>query len=257
MSMSPINAVELLPVGDVYVVGKRRALVEKSIAALAESIKRIGLQTPITVRGDANFPDPETGEVMGAYVLVAGHHRLEAYRRLGIDRIPAVVRDCDEVDAELWEIAENLHRADLTALERDEQVARWVDLAAVKARQVDEPLKGGRQPKEKGQAKAARELGISEPDVRRAARVASISERAKAAARDAGLDDNRTALLAASRETSEDGQVAAIRNYKPVSRAPAPLNEAETQEQWLAAMMRLWNRAPDDWRASFLGRVAS
>ena len=64
-----------------------------------------------------------------------------------------------------------------------EQVARWVELAAAKVRQLDEPLKGGKQPREKGQAKAARELGISEPDARRAVKVAKLSDEAKAAAR--------------------------------------------------------------------------
>ena len=29
---------------------------------------------------------------------------------------------------ELWEISENLHHADLTALQRDTQVARWIEL---------------------------------------------------------------------------------------------------------------------------------
>ena len=64
-----------------------------------------------------------------------------------------------------------------------------MELAAIKARQVDEPLKGGRQPNERGQAKAARELGISEPDARRATKVASLSDEAKQVARDTGLDN--------------------------------------------------------------------
>jgi hypothetical protein len=28
----------------------------------------------------------------------------------------------------MWEISENLHRAELTVLERDTQVARWIEL---------------------------------------------------------------------------------------------------------------------------------
>ncbi len=34
----------------------------------------------------------------------------------------------------MWEIAENLHRAELTALERDEHVAEWIALADRKAK---------------------------------------------------------------------------------------------------------------------------
>jgi hypothetical protein len=36
------------------------------------------------------------------------------------------------LDPEMQEITENLHRSELTALDRAEQVARWVELTAVK-----------------------------------------------------------------------------------------------------------------------------
>lgn len=56
--------------------------------------------------------------------LIAGYHRLEACKRLGMDKIQANVRKVDEVHAELAEIDENLIRNELTALERCEQLAR-------------------------------------------------------------------------------------------------------------------------------------
>lgn len=93
------------------------------------------------------------------------------------------------------------HRADLTALERDQQVARWIELtdskpasADVVLRQPDAKPKGGRP--EGGTRAAARELGLAEADARRAIKVAGLSDEAKETARQAGLDDNRTALLA-------------------------------------------------------------
>lgn len=72
------------------------------------------------------------------------------------------------IDARLWEIAENLHRAELTVQERADQIAEWVSLTNEKVRQVSAPL-GGEQPREEGKRKAAKELGIDESDVRRAA----------------------------------------------------------------------------------------
>jgi ParB-like chromosome segregation protein Spo0J len=42
-----------------------------------------------------------------------GRHRLEAARILGWEDIPAVVSDGTETEAKMWEIAENLHRADV------------------------------------------------------------------------------------------------------------------------------------------------
>ncbi|WP_428030036.1 hypothetical protein [Ancylobacter sp.] len=94
-------------------------------------------------------------------------------------------------------IAENLHRAELTALERDEQVALWVKLNAERQSAQSEPIESkrgdgkGHRP-ESGVRAAARELGIEKEDARRATKVASLSDEAKEAAREAGLDDNRS-----------------------------------------------------------------
>lgn len=85
----------------------------------------------------------------------------------------------------MWEISENLHRAELTVLERDEQIAEWVRLSDRVSRQVDAKPQGGRP--EGGTRAASREIGISEPDARRAVRVDSLTEEAKEAAQKVGL----------------------------------------------------------------------
>jgi ParB-like chromosome segregation protein Spo0J len=189
---------------DLITVGLRhRAICEDSVAALADSMEAIGLRTPISI---------SCSEDGAELRLVAGAHRLAAAQRLGWSTIECIVDfDTDEVDAELWEIDENLQRAELSALERDQHIARRIVLVALKVRQLDEPLPGGKQPTEKGQAKAARELGISEPDVRRAVKVASLSDEAKQVAREVGLDDNRSALLAAAKHEAASDQVAELR----------------------------------------------
>lgn len=63
-----------------------------------------------------------------------------------------------------------------TFRDRNVMVARWIELAEVakaKPRQVDEVSRGGRG-KKGGVADAAREIGVSEPDARRAKIVASL-----------------------------------------------------------------------------------
>ncbi|HYP36754.1 MAG TPA: ParB N-terminal domain-containing protein, partial [Stellaceae bacterium] len=89
----------------------------QSVERLKESISRIGLRTPISVR---------TGEQ--GWTLVAGRHRLEACIELGMDEIPVVAETGSEFEARLWEIAENLHRAELTTLERAEHTSQWIRL---------------------------------------------------------------------------------------------------------------------------------
>ncbi|SPL63454.1 ParB/RepB/Spo0J family partition protein [Ochrobactrum soli] len=204
-----MNQIMEIKIDEIFVVGDRRPLNMDAVNRLAESIQKIGLQTPITVRiGIA--PDPETGEELETFVLVSGHHRLASYRQLGIERIPAIIRDWNEIEAQLWEIAENLHRAELTALERDEQVAKWVELNASRVSAQSAPKPQGGRP-ESGINAASRELGIERTDAQRAVKVASLSDEAKEAAREVGLDDNRSVLLTASKEEDPVKQVEVIK----------------------------------------------
>ena len=76
--------------------------------------------------------------------------------------------------ARMWEISENLHRAELTALEHDEQVAEWARLAEKQMAQVAPRGPVGHRP-EGGIRKASRELGIERTEVRRAVKVDSLT----------------------------------------------------------------------------------
>jgi ParB-like nuclease domain len=73
-------------------------------------------------------PDKATGtQGQLAGKDASGGHRLAAVKRLGLEYIECFVVENESDDqARLWEIAENLHRAELTALERAEQIAEWI-----------------------------------------------------------------------------------------------------------------------------------
>ena len=87
----------------------------EAASRLADSIAHIGLQSPILLRPDRGDP--------GAYVLVAGAHRLEAVRSLGWTAVDALIVDATHDELDLIEIDENLVRAELTPLDR----ARFLD----------------------------------------------------------------------------------------------------------------------------------
>src|SRR5262245_42458979 len=135
-------------IDDIVVGEARRELDRSAVNRLAESIEQIGLRHPITVR--------EKGD---KYHLIAGQHRLEACRKLGREHVPAIIVKMTNDEARLWEIAENLHRADLKKLERDEQIAEWIKLTERASNSQSGRLdgRGGRPP---GIEAAARELGI-------------------------------------------------------------------------------------------------
>jgi ParB family chromosome partitioning protein len=80
---------------------------EESLADLAASIRELGVLQPVLVR------EAEAGR----YRLIAGERRWRAARRAGLDTIPAIIRDTDELGSIEQALVENLHRQDLTALE--------------------------------------------------------------------------------------------------------------------------------------------
>jgi phage N-6-adenine-methyltransferase len=184
-----------------------RAIDFKKVDELAQSMARpgIGLMHAITVYWD--------GESTSSYEVVAGGHRLEAARSLGWEWIEAKVVH-NRLDARLVTITENLHRNELSALERDEQIAEWIELTDRKgvSSQVETKPQGGRP--EGGVRAAARELGIDKNDAHRAVKVAGLSPDAKEEARALDLDNNRSALLDAAKHTEPEEQVAALKHHR-------------------------------------------
>lgn len=259
--MAPVKLiVQQIPIDEIDIGGNRRPIHEAAVEALAQSIQEIGLRTPITVRREDVYT--EDGKHNGErWTLIAGRHRLEAVRRLGQEKIDVIFVDTNDIDAELWEIAENLHRAELTVLEHDQQAARWIELKNEKLQLTQgvsienkRPDRRGHRP-ESGVRAAARELGINREAARRAVKVASLSEEAKQAARDAGLDDNRSALLAAAKHSTPEAQVAALQQHNVVAVPDVPLTDEEVAERECAALIALWEKTGDLGRQRFRERI--
>lgn len=84
---------------------------DESLEGLAASIREVGILQPIVV-GPADMD--------GRHVLVAGERRLRAARMVGLDEIPAVVRESDEATHLAEALIENVQREDLGPLEEAE-----------------------------------------------------------------------------------------------------------------------------------------
>ena len=72
---------------------------EEELASLAESIREVGILQPVLVR-----------ETDDGYELIAGERRWRAARRVGLQNIPALVRDTDDASALEHALVENVHR---------------------------------------------------------------------------------------------------------------------------------------------------
>lgn len=84
----------------------RKTFDEEKLQELANSIKEYGIVEPLVVRIKA-----------GHYELVAGERRLRAAKIVGLEKVPVIIKDYDDI--KLMEIAliENIQRHDLTAIE--------------------------------------------------------------------------------------------------------------------------------------------
>ena len=92
-----------------------RPISETAIELLMQSIERLGLLQPIIVVA----AKVNRGVLCDGWRIVAGHHRVEAHRRLGRDGIEAtVMASTSHIETELIEIDENLCRAELTPAQR-------------------------------------------------------------------------------------------------------------------------------------------
>jgi hypothetical protein len=153
---------------------------------------------------------------------------------LHVESVLVRLVDFDDVEARMWTISENLFRAELTISQRAEQVAEYAKLAAEKRDVQSEQVAQNKSKREDGRGHrheggdslAARDLGITREEVRRAKTIAALPEQTKQAARDAGLDDNQSALLKAARAPTAEAQIAVLAGIRERGRvaddAPQP-----------------------------------
>ena len=203
--------VERVPLDSLTVATRHRQADPAKVRVIADSMARHGQLQPVTVY--------QSGEY--SCTLVAGLHRVQAARSLGWEEIDAVFVEGDVLAREMLEIAENLHRCDLTKEERDRQIRRYAELLEALPRQTVAPTEARVDGRRKGPqhekgvaAKVAEETGLSVRTVQR--------------------------VLAPP---------------KPVPPAREPHNDYEAVQKQVDSLMRAWNAAGPEAREQFLERV--
>ena len=200
LSETGSRARRVLPVdlASIEIPPRFRTVDPETVSALADSIARLGLQSPIILRKHPDDP--------GLLFLVAGAHRLQAVRDLGWPRIEALVVDGPEEEIGLIEIDENLIRKDLTPLERARFLAQR---KAIYARLYRQTGRGG----DRRSASYARDRAHTpEPTAswaQEAADLIGISKRAvhRAVSIGAGLSDELADALAGTPIANREGDL--------------------------------------------------
>lgn len=173
-----------------------------ALEELQASIREHGVLQPIIVRRGG-----------GGFEIVAGERRVRASRALGLERIPAIVRDVDDAGMQTLALVENLQREDLNPIEKakgirammaaqnltqeavaarvgkdratlanllrllelPEDVREWVEQGRLSAGQAKAVLQAQGEAKRRQLAQWAVDRGLSVRDVERLARLTSLS----------------------------------------------------------------------------------
>lgn len=189
----------------IKVNGRRRSADADKVRQLAASIAEIGLLNPITIAPSGR--------------LIAGLHRLEACRVLGLAEVEVTIINLDPLDEELAEIDENLQRNDLTVLEQADHLHRRNQILEEKgqrARVGDNQHRGGDTvTPPKTTAEIAADMGLSERSAQRRAQIArDLLPDVKEAIRDLPIADSTTQLLELARLPEDEQRAAAQRHQR-------------------------------------------
>lgn len=144
---APVNAAELAPVPGARLAAiapsdivpnpqqPRTEFREDELAELVHSVREFGILQPIVVRERAAAAPGEA-----QYELIMGERRLRASTIAGLETIPAIVRNTAD-DAMLRDaLLENLHRAQLNALEEASAYQQLLEDFGITQEQLAERL---------------------------------------------------------------------------------------------------------------------
>lgn len=238
-------------VEDIVIGERHRALSESAVERLATSMRELGLMQPISVRIVEEME--LDGELTaGVPILVAGAHRLAAAKALGWSHIDCIEVDDDALRAELWEIDENLMRADLTAAQEAEHLAR-------RKRIWKEINKGGKKkatlggPQEVGFASdTAARLGQSKPHIN--AKIAIANKLGPDLQLVAGTSlDKITELSALAKMPEPERHALAAR--AAAGEHVSAINVVDVTAAQFKALVSAWNRAGPEARELFLEEI--
>lgn len=197
-----------IKIADIWIPANRRKLDPSWVATLQQDMASgNGHMVPIEVAEEARDGKP--------YRLIFGAHRLAAVTGNGADEIDAIVKDRKEVASEaqirLREIAENIMRRQLSALDRAVDIADWRDIYDA----AHDTGKPGRKRKpdedEETSAKfalnfseaAQQTLGISRRSVFNALKIATIPAPIRDRISLHAIADSQTDLLLLASETAD------------------------------------------------------
>jgi len=108
-----------VPIGSISVnpYQPRDVFNEDALNSLSLSIREVGVLQPVLIRRKTS----------DTFELIAGERRWRAAKRAGLEQIPAIVRDVEDLTSLEHALVENLHRQDLGPLEEAAAYQQLID----------------------------------------------------------------------------------------------------------------------------------
>ena len=118
MAFSAKREFRRIPPGEIKVnpYQPRQRFSQGELDSLADSIRRYGIITPLTVRRMDN-----------GYELIAGERRLRAAQLAGLTEIPCIIMNMDQQESGVAAMIENLQRQDLDFIEEARGIQRLME----------------------------------------------------------------------------------------------------------------------------------
>jgi ParB family chromosome partitioning protein len=107
----------------------RKRFTEKELQELSETIKNVGIIEPVIVRQEKD-----------KYILISGERRWRATKLAGFKKIPAIIKNVDEVKSIELAIIENIQREDLTPIEEARAYETLMKLTNMNIKQIAEKV---------------------------------------------------------------------------------------------------------------------
>ena len=89
----------------------------EALTELADSIRQLGIIQPITVKRSED----------DNYIIISGERRWRASQIVGLEQLPAYIREADDEDLHAMALVENIQRQDLNAIEIALGMQRLID----------------------------------------------------------------------------------------------------------------------------------
>lgn len=158
----------------------RKYFDKEDIARLAESIKQVGVLSPLIIRRrDNGAIFSIAGEVQSPeqYELIAGERRLKAAKKAGLKKVPCILTRSDDNGSAIIALTENLQRKDLNYFEEGFAMQRLMLMT------------------ESTQSELAQTLGISQSAVANKVRLLKFSAEERDAILANGLSERQARSL--------------------------------------------------------------